>query len=291
MRRTAAAAVVLAGAAAAAVLLLGSSGSQRPTSPTAPLSVRAVLAPRTVQFGDELTARIVVLLDRRAVHVRTLRINHGLAPLRQLGPARTTRTRQGRLVAISVSVPAACLGASCATGIGAVPIVPPPVTVQVRTRHGVTLRRIARWSPLDVTSRVPAADLTMANPPFRADALPPPPGYLIAPGMFARLLDILAALLAAAGVGLATWQGFAVGRHRRAPPGADDIELALLRTRGVEARPVPERRRALGLLARLLDARDRPLAGAARELAWSEPPPEPEALAAFVAEVERTVVS
>ena len=291
MRRTAATAVVLAGAAAAAVLLLGSSGPQRPTSPTAPLTVRAVLAPRTVQFGDELTARMVVLLDRRAVHVGTLRIDHGFAPLTQLGPARTTRTRQGHLAVVSVSVPAACLGASCATGIGAVPIVPPPVTVQVRTRHGVTLRRVARWSPLDVTSRVAAADLAVAEPPFPPRCAAAATGLPIAPDTFARLLDILAALLAAAGVGLATWQGFAVGRHRGAPPGADEIEFALLRTREVEARPVPERRRALGLLARLLDARDRPLAGAARELAWSEPPPESEALAALVAEVERTVVS
>jgi hypothetical protein len=167
------------------------------------------------------------------------------------------------------------------------------VTVQVRTRRGVTLRRTARWSPLHVTSRVAAADLAAAEPPFRHDALPPPPGYLIAPGTLARALDLLAALLAATGVGLATWQGFALGRRRGAPPAAyeNEIELALLRTREVKARPAPDRRRALGLLARLLDARDRRLAGAASELAWSKPAPEPEALSAFVAEVERAVVS
>ena len=86
---------------------------------------------------------------------------------------------------------------------------------KVKTRRGVTLRRTVRWSPLHVTSRVAAADLAVAEPPFRHDALPPPPGYLIAPGTLARALDLLAALLAAAGVGLATWQGFALGRTAR----------------------------------------------------------------------------
>jgi hypothetical protein len=293
MRRAAVSAVVLAGAAAAAVPLLGRSSPQPPISPTRPLTVRAVLTPRTVHFGDELTARVDVILDRDAVRVGTLRIDDRFAPLTQLGPAHTTRMRQGRLAVVSVSVSAACLVEACATGVGAVPIAPPPVTVQVKTRRGVTLRRTVRWSPLHVTSRVAAADLAVAEPPFRHDALPPPPGYLIAPGTLARALDLLAALLAAAGVGLATWQGFALGRRRGAPPAAyqSKIELALLRTREVKARPAADRRRALGLLARLLDARDRRLAGAARELAWSEPAPAPEALSALVAEVERTVVS
>ena len=222
-----------------------------------------------------------------------LRIDNGFAPLTQLRPARTTRTRQGRLAVVSVSVSAACLGKACATGIGAVAIAPPPVTVQVRTRRGVTLRRTARWSPLHVTSRVAAADLAVAEPPFRHDALPPPPGYLIAP---ARLRARSTFLLPCSPRPVSVSR-----RGRDSPSGTVAVRRPpSTRTRSssrscglreVKARPAPERRRALGLLARLLDARDRRLAGAARELAWSKPAPEPEALSAFVAEVERTVVS
>jgi hypothetical protein len=141
-----------------------------------------------------------------------------------------------------------------------------------------------------VSTRVAAADLVAAKPPFRGDTLPPPPGYRIAPDTLALALDVFAALFAAAGVGLATWLGIAFARRRRAPRTADELELALRRTREAEARPVPERRRAVGLLARLLEARGRRLAGAASELAWSEPTPEPEALSTLVTEVERTVV-
>jgi hypothetical protein len=290
MSRAAVTAVVLAGAAAAGVLLLGRSSAQRPISSARPLTVRAFFAPQNVQFGDELTARVVVLLDRDAVRVGSLRINNGFAPLTQLGAERTTRTRRGRLAVVSASVPAACLAEACAADAGETPIALPPVTVQVTSMRGGTLRGTARWPTLHVTSRVGAADLAAAKPPFRGDTLPPAPTYRIAPNTLALVLDVLAALLAAAGVGLATWNGLALARRRRAPPAADELELALRRTREAEARPAPERRRALGLLARLLDARDRRLAGAASELAWSEPTPEPEALSTLVTQVERTVL-
>jgi hypothetical protein len=290
MSRAVVTAVVLAGAAAAGVLLLGRSSAQRPISSARPLTVRAFFAPQNVQFGDKLTARVVVLLDRAAVRVGSLRINDGFAPLTQLGAGRTTRTRRGRLAVVSASVPTACLAGACAAEAGETPIALPPVTVQVTSARGRTLRGTARWPTLHVTSRVAAADLAAAKPPFRGDTLPPAPAYWIAPNTLALVLDVLAALLAAAGVGLATWNGLALARRRRAPPAADELELALRRTRQAEARPAPERRRALGLLARLLDARDRRLAGAASELAWSEPTPEPEALSTLVTQVERTVV-
>ncbi|MDX6527465.1 MAG: hypothetical protein QOI43_2976, partial [Gaiellales bacterium] len=61
--------------------------------------------------------------------------------------------------------------------------------------------------------------------------------------------------------------------------------------REAESRPPSDRRRALGLLARLLDPRDRRLSVEASELAWAEPEPERAALATFVADVEREVPS
>jgi hypothetical protein len=252
--------------------------------------VQAALAPQTVQFGDELTARVVVLLDGTAVRAGSLRTTYGFAPLTQLGAGRTTRTRHGRLSVVSVSVPVACLAEACATGAGETRIALPQVTAQATTRRGGTLRGTARWPLLHVTTRVAAADLAAAKPPLRSDTLPPPPAYRIAPNTLALVLDLLAALLAAAGVGLATWLGFALARRRRTPPATDELELALRRAREAEARPAPERRRAIGLLARLLEARGGRLGGAASELAWSKPTPEPEALSSLVTEIERTVV-
>jgi hypothetical protein len=288
MRHAALTALVLAGAAAAGVLLLGRSGGQRPIGAARPLTVRAFFAPQTVQFGDELTARVVVLVDRAAVRVGSLRINDGFAPLAQLGAARTTRTQRGRLAVVSVSVAAACLADACAAAAGEKPITLPPVTVQARTSRGGTVRGTARWPSLHVTSRLAAADLAAANPPFRGETLPPSPAYRIAPGTLALVLDVVAALLAASGVGLAAWNGFALLRRGRTPVDVDELELALRRMREAEVRPAPDRRRALGLLARLLDRRGGRFAGAASELAWSKPTPEPKELSALATRIERT---
>jgi hypothetical protein len=65
----------------------------------------------------------------------------------------------------------------------------------------------------------------------------------------------------------------------------DALERALRLAREAERLPVPHRRRALGLLARLL-GRDH-LSSAASDLAWSEHKPEPDELEALVSEIER----
>ncbi|MGZ4389910.1 MAG: hypothetical protein ACXVZL_11070, partial [Gaiellaceae bacterium] len=61
--------------------------------------------------------------------------------------------------------------------------------------------------------------------------------------------------------------------------------------REAESRPPPDRRRALGLLARLLGSRDGRLATAASELAWAKPQPEREAMSGLVAEIEHEAPS
>ena len=64
------------------------------------------------------------------------------------------------------------------------------------------------------------------------------------------------------------------------------LERALALARDAERRPARDRRRALGLLARVLGPRDPQLADEAEHLAWSAPAPTPVALADLVAEVE-----
>ena len=66
----------------------------------------------------------------------------------------------------------------------------------------------------------------------------------------------------------------------------DELARALRLAREAEGRPAPDKRRALGLLARLLG---KPLATEASDLAWRRPPPERESLHALVSEVEREV--
>jgi hypothetical protein len=112
--------------------------------------------------------------------------------------------------------------------------------------------------------------------------------YRIAPSTLSRLLELLAVALALAGVALAGRQVAAMRRERRAwAPPLTELEEALALAREAESRPAADRRRALALLERLLRPRDARLAGEARNLAWSAPPPEPDELDDLVTEVEQ----
>jgi hypothetical protein len=138
-----------------------------------------------------------------------------------------------------------------------------------------------------VRGRVSGTDLTRAQPPFHASVVPPAPTYRIAPNTLAWLLDGAAVVLGLAALALLVVQARRWSRRRSRGARPDQLERALRLAREAEARPVPDRRRAAGLLARLLDERHAPLADSASELAWAKPKPEPEALESLVGDVER----
>ena len=271
---TRAALTVAAIAAAAGVLVLGRGTSSPGVAPAAPLAVRAAFDPQVVQLGDPVTARIVVLLDRDSAHSQTPRVTYGLAPLTPLTPPTTTRTVSGRLETLTITQRLSCLTDPC---IGR-SVRFPPVRVAISGR-----RATAHWRPLQVRGRVGAADLAASSPPFVADTAPGPPTYSVSPRAAATALDVVAALSAAGAVALLAF--IALGRRRpaRKPLDGDELTRALRLVRESERRDVPDRRRALGLLARVLHGR---LGGAASDLAWSQPPPEPKALDALAAQVE-----
>ena len=127
------------------------------------------------------------------------------------------------------------------------------------------------------------------QPALRRDATPPPVTYRVGPQGLARTLYVVAAALAAAGLLLAVWAATSVRGRRRVTAPLTGLERALALAREAEERPTPDRRRALGLLARLLGSRDPRLAGAADDLAWSAPAPTSDAVADLVTQVEQKV--
>jgi len=264
----------VAAVAVAGVLLLGHGTSSANVAPAAPIAVRAAFDPPVVQFGDPVTARLVILLDRGAVRAQTLRIASGLAPLTPLAAPTTTRTVSGRLETVTITQRLSCLTDPCI----AHSLKFPPVRVTVSGRQATT-----RWRPLQVKGRVDAADLAASSPPFVADTAPGTPTYAVSPSATAKVLDVVAALAAAGAVALLTWQALMRGRRTRRTPAGDELARALRLARESEQRDVPDRRRALGLLARLLDGG---LGRAASELAWSQPQPEPETVDELVKRVD-----
>jgi hypothetical protein len=281
--KTAAVAAAVAVVAAVGVLLLAHGGSAPTTAPTAPLAVRTSFDRSAVQFGDALTARVVVALDRDAVKSGTLRVSRDLAPLTVLSAPSTTRTVSGRLETVSITQRVACLTAPCL----ARRITLPRVNVSATGRDGTAVARSAAWRRLALGSRVAAADLAGSNPPFAADTEPSSASYRLAPSTAAPILEIVAALAAAGAVALLAFELAALARRRRPAVSGDELDRALRLAREAEARPVPDRRRALALLARQLRTRDGSLGGAASDLAWSEPTPEPQAVDSLVTDVER----
>jgi hypothetical protein len=280
------AAVAIAAAAVAVVLVIGRSGSVPPLEPTAPLAVQPTLDPAAVQVGDRIVARIVVELDRSAVRTGTLQVTDDLAPLTQLASATTSRDVRGKLELVTLSVPVACVTDPCVAHSGVTHLSFPRVRVRVTARDGRVETVSRPWPRLDVRARVTAADLSAAQPPFLADTSPHAVSYRISPAVLAALLDAFAALLAVGSVALIAWQALVVFQRRRPVRETGELERALRLAREAEARAPADRRRALGLLSRVLPSKT--LSLAARELAWSEPAPERTTLEELVAEIERS---
>jgi hypothetical protein len=277
---------VLAAAAVAAVLVVGGSANAPAIAPPAAVAVHAAFEPATVEFGDRIQAHVVIALDRRAVRPQTLRFAYGLAPLVPLGAARITRSASGDLELISVVEPVTCVSSECVAHDAVTTLTFPPVHATASRANGVSARVSARWPALAVRGRVTSSDLASAAPAFTANTSPPAPSYRVSPGTLASVLEVLAAVCAAGAVALAAWQAvvFARGRPSRR---VDPLERALRLAREAETLPVPQRRRALGLLARLLRRHD--LSSAASDLAWSERTPEPDELEALVSEIEQSL--
>jgi hypothetical protein len=287
MTRVALVGVAAAAAAVAGVLELGRSGSPPAIAPAESVSVRAVFEPAVVDFGDPVTAHVVVLLDRRAVQPSTLRITDDIAPLTTLSAPKTVPTISGRLETVSITERVACLTDPCVART----VDFPRVRVSVSRRDRSVATAAASWRPLQVNSRVGAADLTASAPPFAADTTLGSPGYRLSPSTAATVLDVVSAVAAAGAIALIALQLVALTRTRRRTDTGDELERALRLVREAEQRPVPDRRRALGRLARLLRAIDGGLGRAASDLAWSEPGPERQAVDEFVTRVERDRVS
>ena len=273
-----------------AVVLLAA-GIFASSASAAPLVVRATFDASTVQFGDAIGTHVVVLLDGTRVRPGSLRIVADVAPLTPLSPVQTTRIVHGNTITIAVARPYSCLSSVCVASSGDATPALPRVTATVVTRDGRTVRAAATWPTLHIRGRVSTADLSQSRPPFLADLTPESPSYRVTPSALAWLLDGLAIALGLAAAALAAHTGARLMRRRRVEPAGDELERALRLAREAEARPVPDRRRALGLLARLLGSRYGPLAGAASELAWAKPEPEGAAVATLVADVERELPS
>lgn len=270
------------GAVKRVLLVVVLAGVLAPAAAAAPLMARAGFDDATVQFGDLIHTRVSVVLDG-SVRAGSVRVVDDPAPLSTVSLPRTSRVGG----VIEVTRDAICLTSACVSDTGSTTPKLAPALVSAQLKNGRTVQVAVRWPQLTVRGRVTGGDLSRSQPPFRASLLPRAPTYRTAPSTVAWLLDAAAIVLGlfAATLVLVQVRRWMRGRVRAAP--ANALERALRLAREAEGRSPPDRRRAAGLLARLLGERDASLAGTASDLAWAERHPEPEALEALVGEVER----
>ena len=285
--------IALAATCAAAVALLAAllwpAPGEQGAPPAGPLSAKTLFEPAAAAFGDSVSAQLSVVIDNRVLDPSTLRVTFPLAPLATVGRTVRHRVDRGDATTITYSASVACLGEACLGKGESVAVSPAAPSISVERRGGATVRLAASRSSLTVDRRVGAAAAGAAVPRFRGDLGAPRPSYRVSAAALTAILATLAAVLAGLGGGLVA--ATLIGRRRAAGRSVrgSELERALALVRSAEARSAEDRRRAVGLVARLLAPRDGALARVGDDLAWSEPPPTAETATGFADNVERGV--
>ena len=275
--------VVASAGAAAAAGAVSAAGSA-----AAPITVRVSLTPSSVSFGDPALGEVDVTVDRRLVDPRAVHASIGVAPLTELEPARVSRVAAGGLTVLRYRLVAGCVGEDCVPAGRSRTVTLTPVRVEARLRDGSTAVVTQPWPKVTVAGRASAAAAYADTPPFQREVGLPGPSFQVSPAHAAVWLEVAAGLL-----GLAAFLAgaFAVRSFRRerrqARSHLGELGRALELARASTLRPAADRRRALSLLARVLERADATAAGAAERLAWSPAAPAPDEITALVDTVEQ----
>ena len=264
--------------------------SGEPSAERPPIEARADLAPRSVFFGDTVTASVEVTLDRNRVDPESVSVETDFSPWKPIADPELRRSDRGDTTSLRFSYVLRCLGSRCITKDEDLVILDKAVqtfgqaAVTYTPREGAAQGSLrASWPRLLMGARFSARDAQAAGTSARGwradlDSMPSVT-YRMEPG-------VLSALLLAGGAMLASAGGFIAYRVRPrrppaplAPPPSEppvtplERALALLeaseRVNGGE-----DQRRSLELVAAALAEHGDPrLALASRALAWSKPVP------------------
>jgi hypothetical protein len=245
-----------------------------PVADAATVQVSTATTPLTAHFGDVIHATIRVRAASAA------QVQAGFSPYEVLA-SRSTHSRAGGVVTTVWTFALQCLEPECAPGPGPRRIALAPSRVLV----GSTVTS-ARFPRVVVATRATARQVAHPERFFLHPVAPPAATYRFSPDTMRGVLFSAAALLVLVAL-LLLWP---LVRPRRAPSPAhqaDALARALELVRAARSRPTPDRRRALGLLSRVLRRRgDAPIARVAADLAWSEPDPDAERMRELADRIE-----
>lgn len=283
----------------AAVALRDDGSSNEALDRAQPLEARVVVSPRVVLFGDTVTARVQVALDRARVDPDSLRVETAFAPWQLVRAPQRIRRDGDRATYVETVYVIRCLGPTCVPNRASSSREFQAVKLSYDAVGGGPATTEVRWPVLVVNTRLVSDDFGRRDEygtAWRADlATLPAVSYRLAPGVLLALL-LLAALGLLAGGGRLAYA--ALPRREDpappeppAPPPPPDL-TPLERALALLERPSPldgaaERRRALEFVAEHFGERDRSLAASARALAWRSGKPEPDESIGLAARVRK----
>jgi hypothetical protein len=281
-------------------------GGGRPAArlPRAGIQARGVVEPQAILFGDTIQAHVDVLLDRRRVDPGSVRVSTEFVPWEIVGPQTRVRRDAGSNTHLSTTFTLRCTSSPClpTNEASALEFTRARVSYAPQGAAPAARKSIAvDWPILLVYSRFAAANLDeqTSDAPWRADLTSfPAVSYRVSPSVVLPALLVLAGLLAVAGAALAF---VAIPRRRAIPEPEPEpepepvivltpLEQALeLLEDASRADGAEDRRRALELVAEVLDIEHPDLARAARTLAWSEDDPLVEQTSGLATRVRTTI--
>jgi len=293
--------VLLVGAAAGLVALVvvlfvwdRVQGSESPSAESSAIEARTDLSPRSVFFGDTVSALVEVTLDRNRVDPDSVRVEADFAPWKPVARPERSRSDVGTTTSLRFSYVLRCLGNRCISTDESLVILDKAVQAFGRARVTYTApdgaaqsgsgSLEAPWPRLLVGARFSARDaqaVGSSSTGWRADLDSMPAAtYRMSPGLLSALLLAGGAVLASAGGVFA----YRVRPRRTAStlpetgpsePVLTPLERALaLLELSERVDGAADQRRALELVAAALAEHGNPkLALASRTLAWSQPVP------------------
>lgn len=269
-----------------------------------PISASGSFTPRAVLFGDTLTARVDVAVDKTVVDAAGVDLTASFGTWKTVSEPRTSREDSGDTAYLRTTYVLRCLTRLCVPARETEQIDFEPAELSYEAIVGDGTRRLTvdvGWPTLVVHSRISESDDDRPDvlaAPWRADLVSLPLfSYRISPGL-------LLALLLVGGATLFAIAGILVYRaipDRKPPPEPEPepVPVATLLEQALafleapaSTNGAPERRRALELVADEVESwGDTKLATTARALAWSEHAPESDTTKAFAAELRSRMES